>query len=229
MSNKHNILVIDDEIQIRRLLKIGLEPDGFNVIEAKDGNEGIAKAASFRPDLIILDLGLPDEDGQEILKKIREWSAVPIIILSVRDSEKDIITALDNGADDYLTKPFSTGELMARIRAALRHSQPEQSNPIYTNGPLEVNFTSRIVKKNGVQIKLTATEFSLLALFIRNAGKVITHRYILREIWGQVFSDETQYVRIYIAQLRKKLEESPDHPRLFITESGVGYRLASIP
>jgi two-component system, OmpR family, KDP operon response regulator KdpE len=225
MSLKQNILVIDDEIQIRRLLKIGLESSGFTIIEAKDGSDGISKAASFRPDLIILDLGLPDEDGLEVLKKLRDWMKIPIVILSVRNSEKDIITALDLGADDYLTKPFNTGELLARIRVALRHSQPEQSTPVYKNGPIEVDFTARIVKKKGIQIKLTATEFNLLALFIRNAGKVITHRYILKEIWGQVFSEETQYVRIYIAQLRKKLEDDPNHPKLFVTESGVGYRL----
>jgi two-component system KDP operon response regulator KdpE len=225
MELKQNILVIDDEVQIRRLLKIGLESSGYNIIEAKDGNDGISKTASFRPDLIILDLGLPDEDGLAVLKKLRDWTKIPIIILSVRDSEKDIISALNSGADDYLTKPFNTGELLARIKVAIRHSQPEQTKPLYKNGPLEVDFTTRTVKRKGLPVKLTATEFNLLSLFIRNAGKVITHGYILREIWGQVFAEETQYVRIYIAQLRKKLEDDPNHPKLFVTESGVGYRL----
>jgi two-component system KDP operon response regulator KdpE len=225
---KQNILIIDDEIQIRRLLRITLEANDFNVIEAKDGRTGIEQSASCRPNLIILDLGLPDEDGQVILKKLREWTKVPIIILSVRNSEKDIITALDSGADDYLTKPFNTGEFLARIRTAIRHSMPEQSSPIFKNGSIEVDFTSRVVKRNGEIVKLTATEFSLLSLFIRNAGKVITHSFILKEIWGKTFSEDTQYVRIYIAQLRKKLENDPNKPKYFVTESRVGYRFVMV-
>jgi two-component system KDP operon response regulator KdpE len=221
---KHNILVIDDEIQIRRLLRITLESDRYSVYEAKDGKTGIEQAASCRPDLIILDLGLPDEDGMSILMKVREWSKVPIIILSVRNSEKDIIAALDSGADDYLTKPFSSGELLARIRTALRHFSPEKSSPVFRTGTLEVNFSARIVKKKDAVVRLTATEFSLLSLFIKNAGKVMTHSYILKEVWGNTYSDDTQYVRIYIAQLRKKLEDDPNKPELFITESRVGYR-----
>lgn len=221
---KQNILVIDDEAQIRRLLKITLESNEYNVIEARDGKGGIEQAASCRPDLIVLDLGLPDEDGLIILRKLREWTKTPIIILSVRNSEKDIISALDSGADDYLTKPFNTGELLARIRTALRHGKPEQSSPIFKNGSIEVDFKSRVVKRNGEIIKLTATEFSLLSLFIRNSGKVITHSYILKEIWGKTFSEDTQYVRIYIAQLRKKLEDDPNKPKIFVTESRVGYR-----
>ncbi len=222
--SKQNILVIDDEVQIRRLLRITLEANNYNVIEAKDGKNGIEQAASCRPDLIILDLGLPDEDGLAILKKLREWIKIPIIILSVRNSEKDIITALDSGADDYLTKPFNTGELLARIRTAIRHNQPEQSSPVFKNGSLGIDFQTRIVNKNGEPIKLTATEFSLLSLFVRNAGKVITHSYILKEVWGKMYSDDTQYVRIYIAQLRKKLEDDPNKPKFFVTESRVGYR-----
>jgi two-component system KDP operon response regulator KdpE len=225
---KQNILIIDDEIQIRRLLRITLEANDFNVIEAKDGRTGIEQSASCRPNLIILDLGLPDEDGQVILKKLREWTKIPIIILSVRNSEKDIITALDSGADDYLTKPFNTGEFLARIRTAIRHSMPEQSSPIFKNGSIEVDFTSRVVKRNGEIVKLTATEFSLLSLFIRNAGKVITHSFILKEIWGKTFSEDTQYVRIYIAQLRKKLENDPNKPKYFVTESRVGYRFVMV-
>lgn len=221
---KQNILIIDDEIQIRRMLKITLEANDFTVFEAKDGRTGIEQSASCRPQLIILDLGLPDEDGQIVLKKIRGWSKVPVIILSVRNSEKDIITALDSGADDYLTKPFNIGELLARIRAALRHNLPEQSSPVFKTGSLEIDFTTRIVKRKNEIVKLTATEFSLLSLFIRNAGKVLTHSFILKEVWGKTFSEDTQYVRIYIAQLRKKLEDNHNNPRYFITESRVGYR-----
>jgi two-component system KDP operon response regulator KdpE len=225
---KQNILVIDDEVQIRRLLRITLEASEYNVTEAQDGRSGIELSASSRPHLILLDLGLPDEDGQVILRKLREWTKVPIIILSVRNSEKDIITALDSGADDYLTKPFNTGELLARIRAAIRHNQPEQSTPLFKNGSIEVDFTNRTVKREGEVVKLTATEYSLLALFIRNAGKVITHSYILKEIWGKMYSDDSQYVRIYIAQLRKKLENNPNKPQYFVTESGVGYRFVMV-
>ena len=225
---KQNILVIDDEVQIRRLLRITLEANEYNITEAQDGRTGIELSASSRPNLIILDLGLPDEDGQVVLKKLREWTKVPVIILSVRNSEKDIITALDSGADDYLTKPFNTGELLARIRAAIRHNQPEQSMPVFKNGSIEVDFTNRIVKRDGEVVKLTATEYSLLSLFIRNAGKVITHSHILKEIWGKMYSDDSQYVRIYIAQLRKKLEDNPNKPKYFVTESGVGYRFVMV-
>ena len=225
---KQNILVIDDEVQIRRLLRITLEASEYNVTEAQDGRTGIELSASSRPNLIILDLGLPDEDGQVVLKKLREWTKVPVIILSVRNSEKDIITALDSGADDYLTKPFNTGELLARIRTAIRHNQPEQSTPLFKNGSIEVDFTNRAVKRDGEVVKLTATEYSLLSLFIRNAGKVITHSYILKEIWGKMYSDDNQYIRIYIAQLRKKLEQNPNKPQYFVTESGVGYRFVMV-
>ncbi len=168
---------------------------------------------------------LPDEDGLEVLKKIRQWSDVPVIILSVRNSESDIVSALDAGANDYLTKPFNTNELNARIRAALRNVHPEESNPVFKFNSVEVDFNSRVVTKAGEPVKLTATEYSLLTLFIRNAGKVLTHGYILKEIWGKAFSDESQYVRIYISQLRKKLEDDPEHPQIFLTESGVGYRI----
>lgn len=225
---KDNILVIDDEPQIKRLLRITLEANEYNVTDAKDGTTGIEQSASCRPNLIILDLGLPDMDGLVVLKKLREWIKIPIIILSVRNSEKDIITALDFGADDYLTKPFNTGELLARIRNAIKHSRPEQAVSVFKNGSIEVDFPSRIVKKNNEIIKLTATEFSLLSLFIRNAGKVITHSHILKEVWGKQFSDDTQYVRIYIAQLRKKLEDDPNKPKFFVTESRVGYRFVIV-
>jgi two-component system, OmpR family, KDP operon response regulator KdpE len=225
MSISENILVIDDEIQIRRLLKISLENSGYKVFDAENAKMGLQEIVNCRPSLILLDLGLPDEDGLSLIKKIRDFSDVSIIVLSVRNSEKDIITALDSGADDYITKPFNTGELLARIRANLRHSQPEQKSPIFKNGNITVDFFTREVKNNGKIVKLTSTEFSLLALFVRNSGKVLTHNYFLKEIWGKPYSDDTQYLRVYIAQLRKKLEDNPARPKMFITESGVGYRM----
>ncbi len=225
MSIPKNILVIDDEIQIRRLLKIGLEDSGYSVFDAEDGKRGIQELINHKPSIVLLDLGLPDEDGLIVLKKIREFSDVPVIILSVRNSEKDIIAALDSGANDYITKPFNIGELLARIRASLRYYQPEQTNPVFTNGNISVDFSTRTVKNKDEVIKLTTTEFSLLTLFIRNAGKVLTHQYILKEVWGKPFSDETQYLRVYIAQLRKKFEDDSTKPKIFVTESGVGYRM----
>ncbi len=225
MSIPKNILVIDDEIQIRRLLKIGLEDSGYSVFEAEDGKKGVQELINHKPSIVLLDLGLPDEDGLSVLKKIREFSDVPVIILSVRSSEKDIISALDSGANDYITKPFNVGELLARIRASLRYYQPEQTNPVFINGNISVDFSTRTVKNNNEVIKLTTTEFSLLALFIRNAGKVLTHQYILKEVWGKPFSDETQYLRVYMAQIRKKIEADYTKPKIFITESGVGYRM----
>ena len=225
MSIIENILVIDDEVQIRRLLKITLENSGYKVFEAENAKDGLQEKINCRPSLILLDLGLPDEDGLILLKKIRELTDVSIIILSVRNSEKDIITALDTGADDYITKPFNAGELLARIRASLRHSQPEQKLPMFTNDNITIDFSTREVKKKGEIVKLTSTEFSLLSLFIRNPGKVLTHNYILKEVWGKPYSDESQYLRVYVAQLRKKLEDNPSRPKMFMTESGVGYRM----
>jgi two-component system KDP operon response regulator KdpE len=221
---EEKILVIDDEKPIQRLLKITLESAGYRIHESYSGESGVIAAASFKPDIILLDLGLPDIDGLVVLKKIREWSKAPVIILSVRNSEKDIIAALDNGADDYITKPFSTGELLARIRVASRHRDSPEYVTNYKSNGLTVDITSRVVKKDGEIVKLTATEYSLLLLFIKNAGKVLTHSYILKEVWGLPFSEENQYVRIFIAQLRKKLEDNPNEPKLFVTESGVGYR-----
>jgi two-component system KDP operon response regulator KdpE len=225
MSITQNILVIDDEPQIRRLLKLGLEGSDFKVTEAENAKQGIMEVVNSRPSLILLDLGLPDEDGLTVIKKLREFSDVPVIILSVRNSERDIITALDNGADDYITKPFNTGELLARIRVALRHTQPDQKTSIFTNGNIMIDFSGHIVKKSNEEIKLTSTEYSLLALFMKNAGKVLTHQYILKEVWGKPYSDDTQYLRVYIAQLRKKFEIDPQNPKIFTTESGVGYRM----
>jgi two-component system KDP operon response regulator KdpE len=224
VSVNPNILVIDDEIQIRKLLRLNLSPD-YNIIEAENGVTGLQLAASHHPDLVILDLGLPDKDGLEVLKDLRGWSNIPVIILSVRNSENDIVSALDAGANDYLTKPFNSNELLARIRASLRQQYHELSSPVFKTGNIEADLNARTVKRSGEPVKLTATAYSLLSLFIKNAGKVITHSYILKEVWGLPFSDETQYVRIYIAQLRKKLEDDPNNPKLFTTESGIGYRL----
>jgi two-component system, OmpR family, KDP operon response regulator KdpE len=221
------ILVIDDEIQIRRLLQITLETAGFKVHLAASGEEGIREAAMARPELIILDLGLQDADGIDVLKKLRVWAEIPILILSVRASEQDIVAALDAGADDYLTKPFRSGELLARVRAALRHRQLTEEGTAFTSGSLFVDLAARVVKKKGEIIKLTPTEYALLALFVRNTGKVLTHRYILQQIWGPTFEEESQYSRVYVAQLRKKLEDNPNTPKLIVTESGIGYRLAA--
>jgi two-component system KDP operon response regulator KdpE len=226
MSNQPSILVIDDEIQIQRLLQITLEASGYKVHLATSGGEGLQQVAMVRPEIVILDLGLPDMDGVEVLKKLREWATFPIIILSVRASEQDIISALDAGADDYLTKPFRSGELVARVRTALRHHQTIEQGTIFQSGSLYVDLANRIVKKNEEIVKLTPTEYSLLALFVRNAGKVLTHGYILKEIWGPTFEEESQYSRVYLAQLRKKLENDPTKPQLFLTESGIGYRLS---
>jgi two-component system KDP operon response regulator KdpE len=224
MNLTETILVIDDEVQIRRLLEITLSSNGFKISEAGTGKDGLIAAATHHPALIILDLGLPDTDGIEILKKIREWYQKPIIVLSVRNSEDDIINALDNGANDYLTKPFRTGELLARIRVALRQGQESEDNPNLTFGTLIVDLPNHIARKNGEILKLTSTEFSLLALLAKNSGRVLTHQAILKEIWGFGYVGQTQYLRVFVAQLRKKIEDDPAKPRLLITESGIGYR-----
>jgi two-component system KDP operon response regulator KdpE len=225
VSSSIRILVVDDEIQIRRLLKITLEGAGYEIHLAESGEEGLRQAAMARPEMIILDLGLPDRDGIDVLKKLREWAIVPVLILSVRSSEQDIVAALDAGADDYLTKPFRSGELLARVRTALRHRHSTEHGSVFNSGSLTVDLAARTVKKKGEIIKLTPTEYSLLALFVHNAGKVLTHRYILQQIWGPTFEEETQYTRVYIAQLRKKIEDDPVDPKRLLTESGIGYRL----
>jgi two-component system KDP operon response regulator KdpE len=222
---KPSALVIDDELQIRRLLRVCLEANGYRVIEAATGKEGIAEAAQHPPDVVILDLGLPDMEGVAVLKRLREWSHVPIVVLSVRDREEDKIAALDNGADDYVTKPFSSGELLARLRVAQRHAAPTSETTVFRSGHLEVDLVARIVKRKGVEVKLTATEYSLLRLFVQHAGKVLTHRQILREVWGPNYVEQTHYLRVYLAHLREKLEANPAQPELLITEPGVGYRL----
>jgi two-component system KDP operon response regulator KdpE len=224
MSNGFSILVIDDEVQIRKLLEISLEANDYKVNFAVNGKEGIIMAASNHPDLILLDLGLPDEDGQMILVKLREWYQNPIIILSVKSAEVEIVKALDNGANDYLTKPFRTQELLARMRTALRKNTIQNIEPITSFGNVSLDLTSRIVKVNQEILKLTATEYALLILLFKNDGRVLTHQYILKEIWGQSYSEQTQYLRVFVAQLRKKIEEDPNRPKYIITESGVGYR-----
>lgn len=218
------LLIIDDEVQIRRLLNITLSASGYTVVEAASGQEGIFQAATSHPSLVILDLGLPDKDGFEVLKSLREWFTKPILILSVRNAEEDIIRALDLGANDYLTKPFRTGELMARIRASLRLDQGTIDHPVIEVGDLSIDMLNHLVKKKGELLKLTSTEFSLLALLAKNQGCVLTHRYILKEVWGHGYIEQTQYLRVFVAQLRKKIEDNPTCPTLLMTESGIGYR-----
>jgi two-component system KDP operon response regulator KdpE len=219
-----NILVIDDESSIRKFLRISLEAQQFEVHEAASGQAGIQEVAGRKPDLVILDLGLTDMNGQDVITKVREWSQVPIIVLTVQDSEDDKVQALDAGADDYLTKPFSVPELMARIRVALRHAQPVQQDAVFKSGAFEMDFVGHIVKVGGAGVKLTATEFSLLQVLVKNAGKVVTHRMLLKEVWGPNSVEHTQYLRVYMGQIRKKLETSEDSPELIATEAGVGYR-----
>jgi len=227
MTNDGTILIIDDEVQIRRLLEITLSANNYKIAEASSGKEGLTLAASIQPLLIILDLGLPDMDGLDILKKLREWYHKPVIILSVRNSEDDIVKALDYGANDYLTKPFRTGELLARIRVAIRQSLAIPDNPILEFDSLTIDLANHTARKNNELIKLTSTEFSLLALLAKNEGRVLTHQYILKEVWGMGYIEQTQYLRVFIAQLRKKVEDDPARPKLLNTESGIGYRFGS--
>lgn len=224
MNENEIILVIDDEVQIRRLLDITLSASGYKIIQSVNGKEGMVDAATQHPSLIILDLGLPDIDGQDVLIQLREWFNKPIIILSVRNSEDDIIKALDNGANDYLTKPFRTGELLARIRAAFRLVENVNDVSVLEFGALNIDLVSHVARKDNEILKLTATEFSLLSLLAKNSGRVLTHQYILKEVWGYGYMEQTHYLRVFIAQLRKKIEENPAKPKLIITESGIGYR-----
>lgn len=226
MEIKDTILIIDDEVQIRRLLEITLSASGYSITEAANAKDGMVAAASHTPALIILDLGLPDMDGQQVLKKLREWYLKPIIVLSVRSSEDDIVTALDSGANDYLTKPFRNNELLARIRSCIRLSTSMEVSPILTFGSLKVDLSSHTVKKGGELLKLTSTEYNLLALLAKNAGKVLTHQQILKEVWGQGYIEQTQYLRVFVGQLRKKIEDDHTHPALIKTEAGIGYRFA---
>lgn len=224
--NKAEILVIDDEASIRKLLEITLNTHDYKVILAQTGKEGIQLAVNHSPDLIILDLGLPDKNGHELLKELREWYTKGILILSVQNSEKDIVQALDNGANDYLTKPFRNAELLARIRSILRRNQSVKESSCLSSGELVLDLVSRTVKCNQELIKLTSTEYALLTLLMKNEGCVLTHQYILKEIWGVSYQTETQYLRVFIAALRKKIERNPNQPNYIITESGVGYRFA---
>ena len=217
-------LIIDDEVQIRRLLRVVLEGENYQVHEAKTGREGLTEIANRRPGIVLLDLGLPDLDGLEVLKRLREWSEAPVLVLSVRDDEQGKVAALDAGADDYVTKPFSSAELLARLRAAQRKTRPEEETSVFKHGNLIVDLTARVVTRAGREVKLTATEYALLRLFVRHPGRVLTHRYILREIWGPKSEEHRQYLRVYVTHLRQKIEPDPTHPALIKTESGIGYR-----
>jgi two-component system KDP operon response regulator KdpE len=226
MSQGAVILVIDDEAEIRHILRISLEVNGYQVAEAPTGREGLKMAGRLRPEVVILDLGLPDQDGLEVLRQLREWSRVPVVVLSVRDRDQDRVALLDAGADDYLTKPFSMGELLARLRTAQRHTQPGQESAVFHDGPVAVDLARRLVTVEDEPVKLTSTEYALLRLFIQNAGKVLTQTQLLREVWGAEYVAETHYLRAHVAHLRQKLEADPANPRLLLTEPGVGYRLA---
>jgi len=218
-------LVIDDEVQIRRLLRVVLESADYQVHEAETAAQGLTDAATRRPDVVLLDLGLPDSDGVNVLRRLREWSQVPVIVLSVRDDEEGKVAALDAGADDYVTKPFSSAELLARLRAAQRKTRPEEEISRFKSGDLVVDLTARVVTRAGHEVKLTATEYALLRLFVRHAGRVLTHRQILREIWGPKSEEHRQYLRVYVTHLRQKIERDPAAPELVKTEPGIGYRL----
>jgi two-component system KDP operon response regulator KdpE len=222
------LLLIEDEPQMRRFLRAALGAQDYRLVEASTAREGLSQAASRNPDVILLDLGLPDRDGLEVTREIRGWSTTPIIVLSARGREQDKVAALDLGADDYLTKPFGVDELLARIRVALRHaSLPPGSapDPVFEAGEIRVDLVRREVRRKGEEVHLTPTEYRLLALMIRHAGKVLTHRQLLKEVWGVNFAGQSHYVRVYMAQLRQKLEADPARPRLLVTEPGVGYRL----
>jgi two-component system KDP operon response regulator KdpE len=220
------ILVIDDEPHMRRFLRVSLANAGYDVLEAEDGAQGLSAAASKNPDLVLLDLGLPDQDGLSVTARLREWSKSPIIVISARGNEEDKVTALDQGADDYLTKPFGVGELLARIRVALRHVATEGAGtPEFVLGELKVDFSRRQVFVKNTEVHLTPIEYKLLALLVKSAGRVITHRQLLREVWGPNSVEHTHYLRVYMGQLRHKLEENPSRPLYIVTEPGIGYRI----
>ena len=225
--NKAEILIIDDEPQMRKLLEITLQSNGYAVKMAVTAKEGLIMAGNHPPELILLDLGLPDENGHYVLKNLRQWYTNPVIILSVQKNEDDIIKALDNGANDYLSKPFRTGELLARIRSALRNTSAEEKDTVLNFDQLEIDLATRTVKKDNQLVKLTSTEYNLLSLLVKNEGKVLTHQYLLRAIWGPGYINQSQYLRVFIAQIRKKIEEDPNNPKFLLTESGVGYRFIS--
>ena len=225
------VLVVAAELPMRRFLRASLESQDFQVVEADSAREAIAAATSYNPEVVLLDLGLPDLDGLELTRQLREWSKAPIIVISARGREADKVEALDAGADDYLTKPFGVGELLARIRVALRHAREAggADEPVLEFGPLRIDLARRIVTVDGAEVHLTPIEYRLLALLARNAGKVLTHRQILKEVWGPGHAQESHYIRVYMAQLRRKIEAEPARPRLLLTEPGVGYRLRDRP
>lgn len=225
MSEKIRVLIIDDEKDIRNILKMNLEASGYQMSEASTGQEGLDKAASFHPHLILLDLGLPDINGLEVLKLLRKWTRIPIIILTVADTEETKVKLLDSGADDYLTKPFGASELQARLRVALRNHSHEEATPIFRSNELEVDVNLRKVMVHGQVVKLTNTEFEVLALLVRDHGRVVPQSLILKKVWGVTAEDQSHYLRIYINQLRKKIEANPSEPKHITTEPGVGYRL----
>jgi two-component system KDP operon response regulator KdpE len=226
MKSARVALVIDDEKQIRRLLRVALEGANHQVYEAETGEAGLSEIVHRRPDVVLLDLGLPDMEGVKVLRRLREWSDVPVLILSVRDDAEEKVAALDAGADDYVTKPFDTAELLARVRVAQRRSSTETGEPVFTSGSLRVDFSARQVSVGGTEIKLTPTEYSLLRVLVQNAGKVVTHRQLLRMVWGEKAETQAQYLRVYITHLRRKLESSANAPQLIRTEVGIGYRLS---
>jgi len=226
--NNETILIVDDEAQIRKMLTITLQSSGYGVVEAENGKDALKKVANHPPDLILLDLGLPDQNGQDILKHMREWFANPIIIISVQSNENDIVAALDGGANDYLVKPFRTGELLARIRSALRKNFVDDNHRMVEFGDLSIDFAERTVMKGNQLIKLTSTEYALLILLAKNEGKVLTHHYLLQNVWGPSYINESQYLRVFVAQLRKKIEKDANKPTYILTESGVGYRFIGI-
>ena len=220
----HVALIIDDEVQIRRLLRLVLEGENYKVHEAETGQLGLMEIATRKPDVVLLDLGLPDLEGLQILKRLREWSEVPVIVLTVRDDVEEKVAALDSGADDYITKPFSTPELLARLRAAQRKTRPSEEVSVFKNGDLVVDLTAHVVTRAGREIKLSATEYALLRLFVKHPGRVLTHRHILREIWGPKSEEHRQYLRVYVTHLRQKIEPDPTKPSLIQTQPGIGYR-----
>jgi two-component system KDP operon response regulator KdpE len=225
MSEKLTALVIDDERQIRKLLRIILEQEHYRVLESESGKAGLSEVALRRPDIVLLDLGLPDMDGLAVLQRLREWSRVPVLILSVRDGPEDKVAALDAGADDYVTKPFESGELLARLRAIQRRAASASEEPFFRAGSLEIDFNARAVPVKGREVKLTATEYALLKILAQHPGKVVTHKQLLREVWGPNAEEQSQYLRVYMTHLRKKIEPADTREKLLRTESGIGYRL----
>lgn len=222
---KEKILIIDDEKEIRKLLRVTLSAHNFLLEESENGNSGVTKAAFFKPDLILLDLSLPDLDGLDVLRRIREFAKMPIIILSVRENENDKIEALDSGADDYITKPFGIGELLARIRASIRHSKAEINEPVIVFDNLTIDLIKRIIKVGKNEVKLSPTEYDILKILAQNKEKIVTQKFLLEKIWGLTYINESHYLRIYIGQIRKKIEKDPARPEHLLTEPGIGYRL----